>query len=198
MSSIIIFPEVGFLAEFSFEPNSASVEEEVGEAEDITRQSRTVNFNRYTFSFAHFWSLKPNRLVLANRFAYEAISGTAPYYEFGEMGGWQRIRTLGGGQALRGFPSRRFQDKIKFMHLTELRYNYRNFEFLSEPFKLILAVFWDKGRVWDSSPKLSLAGFHSTFGAGVWLVWKQSRIIRVDLGRSTEGFRAHFGLNSAF
>jgi len=193
-----IFPLGGFLAEFSFEPNSASVQEEVSEGGDVTRQSRSVRFNRYTFSYAHFWSLKPNRLVLANRFAYEAIAGTAPYYEFGEMAGRQRIRVLGGSQALRGFPSRRFQDKIKFMNLTELRYHYRNFEFLSEPFDLILAAFWDKGRVWGQSPNLSLDGFHSTLGLGAWLVWNYSRIIRVDFGRSTEGFRGHFGLSSAF
>ncbi|MFQ5769489.1 MAG: BamA/TamA family outer membrane protein [bacterium] len=193
-----IFPLTGFLTEFTFEPNFASVNTEIAGANGAESQSKKVTYYRYTFSDAYFIPITSERLILANRIAFEAIAGEAPYYAYGEIGGQRYTRTLGGSQSLRGFQTRRFQDKIKFFTLTEFRYNFKQFNFMSQSFDLILIGFFDSGRVWHRWSEIAVHNFHATFGTGLWLNWNNKLIFRLDVGRSTEEINAYFRLNSAF
>lgn len=193
-----IFPTRGFLTELSVEPNFASVNQEVQGANGSEIRARRVTFYRYTFSDAHFIQLHSKRFIFANRMAFEAIAGEAPYYAYGDMAGLRRIRSLGGSQSLRGFQSRRFQDRIKFLTLTELRFNFKRIYLMEQTFDLIFTAFFDNGRVWNRWTELSLNNFHTTYGGGVWLNWSNRLIIRLDLGRSKEEIIPFFRLNSAF
>lgn len=191
-----VFPLKGFLTEFSVEPNFASVKEEV--RTNGSEQTRRVEFFRYTFSDAHFLPIRSDRLIFANRVAFEAIAGDAPYYALGEIAGERHTHVLGGSHTLRGFQSRRFQDKIKFFTLTELRYHYRTFHIFSQSFDLIFIGFFDTGRVWSRWSEIAFDDFHSTFGAGVWLNWNKKMIFRLDVGRSREQVIPYFRLYAAF
>ena len=194
-----VFPLGGFLTEIAYEPNFASVKEEVAGANETQRRSRGVTFQRYTFSDAHFIPLlSSNHLIFANRVAFEAIAGEPPFYALGEIAGEPYTRALGGGHSLRGFQSRRFHDKIKFFTLTELRYNCKSFHLTAQTFDLILVGFFDTGRVWHRWSEISFDHFHSTVGLGVWLNWNHNLIIRLDVGRSSEEIIPFFRLNSAF
>jgi len=137
-----VFPLDGFHTELSFEPNWVSVNVERQTPIGLQKQSQKVTFSRYTFSDSRFLPIKSNRLILANRIAFEAISGDAPYYEFGQFSGQRNTRAVGGSQSLRGFNSRRFQDKIKLITLTELRFNYRPINLMSESFGMIFIAFF--------------------------------------------------------
>ena len=194
-----VFPLSGFHTELSFEPNWASVNVERQTPNGLQKQSQNVTFSRYTFSDSRFLPIKSNRLILANRIAFEVISGDAPYYEFGQFSGQRNTRAVGGSQSLRGFNSRRFQDKIKLITLTELRFNYRPINLMSESFGMIFIAFFDNGRVWEKWSDLAFNDFHSTFGFGIWLNWDNNLIIRLDVGHSKEEtFFPFLRLNTAF
>jgi hypothetical protein len=193
-----VFPLKGFLAEFSFEPNFAAVKNNVQMASGAARVVRRVTFYRYTFSHAHFLPVRSGRLIFANRIAFEAVAGDAPYYALGEIAGERHTHVLGGSHTLRGFQSRRFQDKIKLFTLSELRYKFRSFQLWSHSFDLIFIGFVDSGRVWGRWSELALNDFHSTIGAGVWLNWNNKMILRLDVGRSKEDIIPLFRLHSAF
>ncbi len=194
-----VFPLAGSHTELSFEPNWASVNVENQTPTGLQKQSQNFTFSRYTFSNASFLPVNSSRLILANRIAFEAISGDAPYYEFGQFSGQRNTRGLGGSQSLRGFSSRRFQDKIKLITLTELRFNYRPINLMSESFGMIFIAFFDSGRVWEKWADLAIKDFHSTFGIGIWLNWDNSIILRLDVGHSREEtFFPFLRLSTAF
>ncbi len=193
-----VYPLDGFFTEFSLEPNFATVNEEFQKSNGVEKRSKKVTFYRHTFSNASFFSFKSDRLILANRFAFEAITGEAPYYALGEIAGQRYTRGLGGSQSLRGFQSRRFQDKIKFFTMTELRYQFKKFIFLKQTFDLIFIGFIDNGRVWRRWSEISFNNFHSAFGIGVWFNWNQDLILRLDIGKSKEGIVPYFRINTAF
>lgn len=191
-----LFPDKGMVSEISYEPNFARVTEEP--AGRLERVSRSVVFHRITFSDAHFTRISNSGFIFANRFAFEVIAGDAPYYAFGEIAGERETRSIGGSTSLRGFKSRRFQDKVRMITLSEVRYSYRKFSFFSNDFRIIFTAFVDNGRVWHHISNVSLQGFHTTFGFGGWLNWNDNMIIRLDIGRSPEGFVPYFRLHSAF
>jgi len=193
-----LFPRKGFLTDFSFEPNFASVKEETPTTNGIERRTRDVTFYRYTFSDAHFFPFRSDRLIFANRVVFEGVAGNAPYYALGEVAGERHIHGLGGSHSLRGFQSRRFQDKLKLFTLTELRYNLRQFQILSHSFDLIFIGFFDTGRVWRRWSEIAFNDVHSTFGAGVWLNWNNKVIFRLDVGRSPEQIIPFFRFYTAF
>lgn len=193
-----VFPTKGLFAEFAFEPNFASVKADVLTPSGPQRRTHSVTFYRYTFSESHFLPVRSQRLIFANRVVFDAIAGDAPYYELGEIADGRYTDALGGSHSLRGFQSRRFQDKIKFFTLTELRYNFQRFEIFSHEFDLIFIGFLDNGRVWSRLSDIAVDNFHSTFGAGVWLNWNSKVILRFDVGRSLEQVIPYFRLYSAF
>jgi hypothetical protein len=193
-----VFPLQGTLTDFSFEPNFASVKDEVPDGAGLNVIRRNVMFYRYTFSTAQFVPVRTNRLIFANRLAFEMITGDAPYYALSEVAGEKPIHSLGGSHTLRGFPSRRFQDKIKLFTLTELRYNFRTFSMFTHSFDLIFMGFIDTGRVWDRWSEIAFESFHHTFGGGVWLNWNKKVILRVELGHSPEQTTPLIRLYTAF
>jgi hypothetical protein len=193
-----VFPNRGFLTEFTFEPNFATVDTEIQGQNGRQRSFQIVTFYRYTFSDAHFIPIRSNRLLLANRIAFEGIAGRAPYYAFGEMAGERRTRSLGGSQSLRGFQSRRFQDRIRFFMLTELRYKFKSFEFMSQSLDLIFIAFFDNGRVWSRLTDVSFVNLHTSFGGGIWLNLNNNLIFRLDIGKSNEEIIPFFRLKTAF
>jgi len=193
-----VFPNKGFITSFSFQPNFAKVDDISETSGGLENVSRSLTFQRYTFSSAHFISLRSGRLLFANRVAFESISGDAPYYAFGDLAGEKLTRVVGGSQSLRGFKSRRFQDKVRCITLTELRFKYTQFKVMSSSFDVIFLGFFDNGRVWPSFSDITIDNFHSSFGFGAWLNWNESFIIRLEVGKSSEGWQPLFRFGSSF
>ncbi len=190
-----VFPAArSSLSEFSYEPNWASVR---GDADGAV-PGRDVSFQRLTVSNAQFFPLLRRRMVLAVRGAFETIAGDAPFYEMGEFGASNLERAVGGSQSLRGYQTRRFHDKTKLVTLTELRYNVTNVRIYQQTFRFILTGYVDSGRVWRAPSDVSLTGFHTSFGFGVWLNWQNNKIVRFDVGRSPEGWTPYLQLNTSF
>lgn len=192
-----VFPAHGFLTEFNLETAFATVEDTSVAASTVLLE-RQVSYQRLTFSHAHFLPLRSQRLIFANRIAVETVIGDAPYYALGDLADMRRTHVIGGSESLRGYKSRRFQDKAKLLTLTELRYNLHQVSVLSHQFDIILITFFDTGRVADRLGDLAPGGLHMTFGFGGWLNWNNSTIIRLDVGRSPEGWAPYVRFEAAF
>lgn len=186
-----VFPTWGVLAEVTVQPNLAYVEMP-------TAGKKKVTFQRYTFSTAHFWPMAADRLVLANRLAFEAVDGQAPYYAYLEIGDSLATRSLGGSQSLRGYESRRFLDRLKLFTLTELRFKVHTFSIINNPCAVVLTAFLDNGRVWSDWSSVALDDFRTTYGGGIWLEWDETVIVRLDLGHSDEDTIVYARMGTAF
>ena len=144
-----------------------------------------IDFRRYTFTDIRYHALN-ERLLLAHRTVFEVLDGTVPLYAYGEMGGTNRIKGLGGSDTLRGFDKQRFTDDVRAFTNTEVRYTAYTIHILCQYLEWQPAIFFDTGRVWSDVGKVALKDFHQTTGIGSRLIWNSDFVIRTDLGLSNE------------
>lgn len=144
-----------------------------------------IDFRRYTFTDSRYYSLT-KRLLLAHRMVFEALTGSVPLYAYGEIGGSQRIKGLGGSDSLRGFDKQRFTDNIRFFSNTEMRYQLHEMRLFKQYLEWYGVGFVDSGRVWSTLDEVSPGGMHWTVGVGSRLIWNSDFVIRTDVGFSEE------------
>ena len=144
-----------------------------------------IDFRRYTFTDSRYYSLT-KRLLLAHRMVFEALTGSVPLYAYGEIGGSQRIKGLGGSDSLRGFDKQRFTDNVRFFSNTEMRYQLCEMRLFKQYLEWYGVGFVDSGRVWPALAKVSPGGMHWTAGVGSRLIWNSDFVIRTDIGFSNE------------
>ena len=144
-----------------------------------------IDFSRYTFTDSRYYPLA-ERLLLANRMVFETLMGSVPLYAYGEIGGSQRIKGLGGSDSLRGYDKQRFTDNVRFFSNTEMRYQLRRMRLFKQHLEWHGVGFVDSGRVWPSLDEVSPGGLHWTAGVGVRLIWNSDFVIRMDIGFSDE------------
>jgi outer membrane protein assembly factor BamA len=92
------------------------------------------------------------------------------------------LPTLGGSTTLRGFLDDRFRDRDLLLFNAE--YRWPLFRALDG------ALFYDAGTVAPSAQALSVPNAHTDYGIGVRLHSTTRTIVRLDVGRSVEGYRA--------
>ena len=141
-------------------------------------------FNRLSADLRHYLALNA-RHVLAGRAYTERTFGDGaaevPFY-------FQS--TLGGPDMLRGFRPMRFRD-------TELIYF--SGEYRWEPLTALeFALFGDTGKVFSNRSRFDLDDLHTSYGAGIRFKTDSSFILRLDVGKSREGFRVHLKFIPAF
>jgi hypothetical protein len=90
--------------------------------------------------------------------------------------------TLGGGDTLRGFATRRFVDRHALLFSGEFRW-------LPNRRAMDMALFVDAGKVAPALDDLTLDDMHVDYGVGVRFHAPAATILRFDLARSQEGFR---------
>lgn len=128
-------------------------------------------------------------LVLANRVAVDALTGSPPFWELAAFRGVYPFLGLGGGASLRGYPRRRFIGPLKVLWNMELRWTPISFALWNQRLDLGGVLFQDSGRVWsweDDGPLGWNLGMHSTLGAGLRAAWDEHTVFRMDLGFSSE------------
>ena len=145
-----------------------------------------IDFRRYTLTDMRYYALH-DRMLLAHRAVFEVLDGTVPLYAYGEIGGSDRVKGLGGSDTLRGFDRQRFTDDIRAFTNTEVRYTAFRRRVLKQWVEWQPALFFDTGRVWRDLNQVSARGFYQTIGLGSRLIWNSDFVIRTDLGLSDEG-----------
>jgi hypothetical protein len=98
--------------------------------------------------------------------------------------------SLGGGSSIRGYHSWRFRDRHALLLNAEYRWT-------PSPY-LDLALFLDAGRVAARKADLDLDDLHTGYGIGARFHTSSSMVLRIDLGRSTEGVALHWSASQGF
>jgi hypothetical protein len=155
------------------------------------------NFFRATYTYRRYILLN-RRLILANRTLVESLTGDVPFYELGEVGGFNPALTLGGSRFFRGYQDNRFTDKIRFDTAFELRWDPIFFPFYHQDFTIGFVPFFDFGRVWPQFFPLDLSDWKATTGVGVRLIWNSRLVVRGDLAVTPEGTAFFIDINNVF
>lgn len=135
-------------------------------------------------------------LVLAGRFTVMLQSDGVPLFAMPQIPYLESFTLgLGGNRTLRGYRSMRFVGaQMAFANL-EVRWTFVRFKALSQNWAIILAPFFDTGRVFDKVKDISLQGWKYTAGTGLRLSWNQASILMCDVGFGPEdwGIYLNFG-----
>ena len=142
------------------------------------------SYVRFTLTDRRYISLCP-RLVYAHRLLFEPIFGDVPFYDMAMINSsYQRHFGLGGATSLRGVPRLLFVDRHKLLGNFEFRFEAIKMSIFKQDFTFFIHTFIDAGRVWHNKEPFTLAHLHSSYGAGLHVLWKKDLIGAVDIGRS--------------
>jgi outer membrane protein assembly factor BamA len=155
-------------------------------------------FNRYTFLHAHYYPVQRNKYILVNLVVLERLKGDAPFYELTEIGGSIRGFSVGGSATLRGFESRRFADRQKFLWTIELRRLFDDRRWLGQYLQSQAVTFIDLGRVAPNLKDLTPNGLHYDAGAGFRATWTAQLTVRIDYAVSPEDRRLLLSFGNLF
>jgi outer membrane protein assembly factor BamA len=156
------------------------------------------NYLRTLLSVRVFYSPIPQLadLVLAARGLYEIqTSGTPffsqvllPFIDDDHAG-------LGGLRTLRGFRQNRFVGPVIALTNYEVRWTFAHTQIYGQKLAFMGVPFVDMGRVFDSVPRTTLAGWKRSQGMGLRVAWNEATIIMFDFGFSDEdtGLYLNFG-----
>ena len=184
-----VLPSSGSFHEWSYENSRNSI---VGLFFD------EIDFRRYTATHAFFSNRYSDNTTFAIRGVFEALTGEVPLYAYGEIGGSQRVKGLGGSHSLRGFDTQRFTDDVRFFSNVEVRQFLYDQNWFGQYLELFGAIYCDFGRVWPDVGDISLEGMHWSRGAALRLSWDRDLLMRVALGWSAEQVGIFFDWGNSF
>jgi outer membrane protein assembly factor BamA len=153
---------------------------------------QSVQYGELGGNFSLMVPLLGRAVVFASRFVADFEVGNVPFYDLYTGGVFQSNDMPGGSRGIRGVPSGRYLGRIKAIANVELRTLPLSFHLLGQSFHAGADVFFDTGRIWldytfrsprDQSPYLGLK--YGT-GAGLYFVWGQAAIFRVEAAYSPD------------
>ncbi len=128
--------------------------------------------------------LTTNRRI-AVRGVYERLnrhgSRQIPFYE---------LSMLGDASNLRGFDQNRYRGRGSLLFNFEYRYP------VWDTWDAV--IFVDEGQVFDESDKLDIANFHTAIGAGIRFMSQAGFLMRFEIAKSSEQWRALFQITPNF
>jgi len=144
--------------------------------------------------FFSFWTY----FTFAQRVMIDQMWGDLPFFALSEFRSYDDYRGLGGEDFLRGAPSYRYIDNLKFANQFELRTRVYNGGLVGQMVMIHFNPFWDMGRVWDRKQKISLGGFHNSFGCEFRFTWNYRSIMSITMGKSSDGFSSYLTFGESF
>jgi len=130
-------------------------------------------------------------LVLAGRAVADFQFGHEPFYDLFMSGPFGQSEAIGGGSGVRGVPVGRYSGEIKVYGNLELRAMFIHFHLLKQKVSLGADALFDTGRSWlDYSFNSPLdgkgIGLKYGVGGGIYCVWGQAAIFRIDVAYSPD------------
>ena len=130
-------------------------------------------------------------LVLAGRLVGDFQFGNVPFYDLAESGPLGQTAAIGGSAGVRGVPVGRYSGEIKIYGNAELRAMFFDFHVLRQKFTIGGDALFDTGRSWlDYSFKSPLdgsgAGLKYGAGGGLYVLWGQAAIFRIEVAYSPD------------
>ena len=143
------------------------------------------------FSFLKYFTV-------AHRIMIDQIWGEPPFFALAEFKSYESYQGLGGGDVLRGAPSFRFIDNLKFVNQIELRTRFYNGMIFGQHLQVNVNPFWDFGRVWDRKQTISFNNLHNTFGSEFRFTWNANFIASFTVGISSEQTSTYLSFGESF
>lgn len=187
--------------DFEPDPNSGMLLELTGELSGKYTASE-YDYARLTFAPRFFYSPFPKTadLVFAARLVTSVQTNGVPFFAMNQLSMTDGNRYgLGGLRTIRGFAQDRFVGKFATLLNLEVRWTFVEFNVTKKQhFGLMLAPFFDVGRVFDSISDFTFDRFRNGQGAGLRILWNQATIIVLDYGVSREGSNLYINFNHPF
>lgn len=151
--------------------------------------SAAIQYGEASMQLSGFQPIGP--FVLAGRFTADLEFGHVPFYDLLQAGIFGQYEALGGEQGVRGVPVGRYLGKVKVYGNGELRSMFFKFSLFKQKFSLGGDALVDVGRSWlDYSFKNpadgSGLGLKYGVGGGIYAVWGQAAIFRIDVAYSPD------------
>lgn len=187
--------------DFEPDPNSGMLLELTGELSGKFTAS-DYDWARLTFAPRFFYSPFPEvaDLVFAARVVTSVQTNGVPFFGMDQLSMTDGNRAgLGGLRTIRGFAQNRYVGKFATLMNLEVRWTFVEFNVTKKQhFGLILAPFFDVGRVFDSISDFKFDRFRNGQGAGLRVAWNQATILVIDYGISREGSNLYINFNHPF
>ena len=152
---------------------------------DYADRDGRYSFSRTEIDFRQFIPLLHENWIIALQSRAEladtAGDQTIPYF---------MLPYIGGGGTLRGYREYRFTDRNSLLLRGELRWTATSV--------LDMAVFTDRGKVASRWQDLNLRGLNSGWGFGARFHGPNFMALRLEAGRSAEGWRYHVAQTVSF
>jgi outer membrane protein assembly factor BamA len=152
--------------------------------------SSDVAYAGFGASFA--WVVPLGRdTTFAWRGVVDLLAGNVPFYDLFTGGPFQTYDMPGGPSGIRGVPSARYAGRIKAVGNAELRSLPIGVRLFGQRFRLGGDLFVDAGRTWiDYTFKNPLdgsgLGIKYGVGGGVYLLWGQAALFRLEVAYSPD------------
>jgi outer membrane protein assembly factor BamA len=144
--------------------------------------------------FTSFWRY----FTLGHRIMVDQIWGNPPFFALAEFRSYQNYQGLGGSDVLRGAPTFRFIDNLKFINQFEIRTRFYNGTVFGQHLQVNVNPFWDLGRVWDRKQMVTFDGFHNSFGSAIRFTWNTNFIAAFTFGVSHDGTSTNLSFGESF
>jgi outer membrane protein assembly factor BamA len=148
-----------------------------------------VEYGEAEVQVSGFRSLGP--VVFAGRFTADFQFGNVPFYDLLQYGVFGQFEAIGGEAGVRGVPVGRYLGEIKMYANAEVRTMFLKFSLFKQRFGLGADALLDAGRSWlDYSFKSSLdgsgLGLKYGVGGGIYALWGQAALFRIDVAYSPD------------
>jgi len=146
-------------------------------------------YQQFNLTSRFFYTVIPDRLVLAARALADIQIGNPPFYELAR---YDDTYALGGVNGVRGVPAQRYYGKVKVFTNWEARVRVGGFKLRGKQMTFGVAGFVDVGRAWTelgrSHPELDGTGWGLKYGLGGGLRLTQGKtfVVRGDLAWSPD------------
>jgi outer membrane protein assembly factor BamA len=129
--------------------------------------------------------------VFAFRVVADLLAGNVPFFDLFTGGPFQTYDLIGGPSGVRGVPSGRYLGRIKVASNVEIRTLPIGFRLFDVRFRVGGDAFVDTGRVWtdytfDSPLDGHGLGLKYGAGGGLYLLWGQAALFRIELAYSPD------------
>ncbi len=130
-------------------------------------------------------------VVLAARGVVDAQFGNVPFFDLYTGGPFRNDEMIGGPEAIRGVPSGRYLGPLKVLGNLELRRMLFDVHILGEAFHFGGDLLFDAGRLWSDYTFRASAdgnglGLKWGAGGGLYLIWGQAGVFRIDVAYSPD------------
>ena len=143
------------------------------------------DFTRIVGDLKGYVPLGSRNRVLALRFR---TSHSLP--DDGKVVPFYLMETLGGAKDIRGFREFRFRDTRNLLMSAEYRWEVWNY--------VDFSIFFDAGKVFNDASDFDFDQLHTGYGFGVRAHAPPNFLLRLDLAKSSEGFRFHISGGPSF